>query len=584
MTKEQIYEKINKINKGLQNPNLTEGAKANLNKMVRELYEQAKDLEKAEEKKQETIEKKEDKEVENLDETIKKLEAQLKRNPPAAIRAAFEKKLKAAKEKRGDVIEEAKEDKKEAKEEIKEIKEAVKEIKQAVATGRTKPIKKPKIKEKQREERSEKRIKKIKKETDSLQSLVDRIKSLREKYQGKGVDLERDAGRPAKPFGYRFIGKGANAYKKPTKREIIEGKRRGIIDYEGRANRSDKFPQGYKRTNAKLEDGGMMADGGSVCPVCKMKHCSCEKGGSIKRGDIGIINTIGIPYAKGEVLFVGRDSLTVGIPYAKGEVEFVGRGNLPIQGKILTISKESFTPIKESGKKKYKKLEDGGMMAKGGGVFDPMDTPTTFTVYRKELDDKKEVLVLKTKSQNRAVDFVNLSNFLGRKRNYKIVATDKSGNSKIIRNYDEADMMADGGMMAADGGMMAKGGKAKRMPIMDDETEKEIEDAVSESYRKRMPIKYMDDETEKEIEGAVSESYRKRMGEEPKVIRTQFEEESFEYKKGGAVKKKRGRKKSQIKYAWTKDAVKDGIIKKNKLNSTPSLYHRKKYPAYIIEK
>ena len=74
------------------------------------------------------------------------------------------------------------------------------------------------------------------------------------------------------------------------------------------------------------------------------------------------------------------------------------------------------------------------------------------------------------------------------------------------------------------------------------------------------------------------------MGEEPKVIRTQFEEESFEYKKGGAVKKKRGRKKSQIKYAWTKDAVKDGIIKKNKLNSTPSLYHRKKYPAYIIEK
>jgi hypothetical protein len=49
--------------------------------------------------------------------------------------------------------------------------------------------------------------------------------------------------------------------------------------------------------------------------------------------------------------------------------------------------------------------------------------------------------------------------------------------------------------------------------------------------------------------------------------------------KGGVT-----RKNSIHRFCWTKEAVKDGIIKKEQLKDTPTKYHRKKYPAYIMEK
>lgn len=92
-----------------------------------------------------------------------------------------------------------------------------------------------------------------------LSALIEKNKKLRKKYEGQGVDLDRDAGRSAKPFGYRF--KGKKDYRVPTEAQIKRGLKRGTIDYEARPNRSDVYPKGYKG-KIKLEEGGMMAKGG----------------------------------------------------------------------------------------------------------------------------------------------------------------------------------------------------------------------------------------------------------------------------------------------------------------------------------
>ena len=99
----------------------------------------------------------------------------------------------------------------------------------------------------------------MKKILTDLSALIEKNKKLRKKYEGKGGDLERDASRSAKPFGYRF--KGKHDYRVPTEAQIKRGLKRGTIDYEGRPNRSDVYPKGYKG-KIKLEDGGMMAKGG----------------------------------------------------------------------------------------------------------------------------------------------------------------------------------------------------------------------------------------------------------------------------------------------------------------------------------
>lgn len=82
--------------------------------------------------------------------------------------------------------------------------------------------------------------------------MLEAKKAKQESRQGQGS--ERDASRPAKPFGWRL--KGKHNYRKPTLAEIRSGK----AYYEGRINRADtkrtKFPM--------LERGGYMEHGGDV--------------------------------------------------------------------------------------------------------------------------------------------------------------------------------------------------------------------------------------------------------------------------------------------------------------------------------
>lgn len=284
MTNQELVAQIEKLERNLNNPNLPESAKAKVKTTIDKLKEELQKAQEKVEEKQEKLEKQEEKIQDDVEAQIAKLEKNLNNpNLPESAKELVRKKIAAAKEKLAEQKKEIKEEKKEVAEEKKELKEAERDVakaekevekaeakaEKAEAKGekevkkaiRTTPIKKPKTKEKQREKKSESRKKELKKIISDLSALIEKNKKLRKKYEGQGVDLDRDAGRSAKPFGYRF--KGKNDYRVPTPEQIKRGLKRGTIDYEGRPNRSDVYPKGY-RGKIKLEDGGMMKKGGDV--------------------------------------------------------------------------------------------------------------------------------------------------------------------------------------------------------------------------------------------------------------------------------------------------------------------------------
>ena len=203
----------------------------------------------------------EKKDLNEAEQKIQKLKAALASESDPDVKERYQKKIKQLEDSLKDVKQEIKEEKKEIAEQKKDIKAATKEVKSAQKEVRKTAIKKVAAKQVERKQvvtRKAKRKTKIKSIISDLDKLIDKNKELKAKYKGKGVDLTRDAGRSAKPFGYRFVGK--HDYRVPTEAQIRKGLKRGTIDYEGRPNRSDKYPKAV----AKLEDGGMMAKGGAV--------------------------------------------------------------------------------------------------------------------------------------------------------------------------------------------------------------------------------------------------------------------------------------------------------------------------------
>jgi chemotaxis protein histidine kinase CheA len=384
MTTNELVQQIEKIEKNLNNPNLPDSAKEKLKERVEKLKADLKEAEKDIEKKEEKLEKEEKKVQSDVQDEIAKLEKNLNNpNLPDSVKEVMRKKIAAAKEKLAEQKQEIKEDKKEAAEEKKELKEAVKEVekvakevekvakqedkeekpKKAVRKPIKKAkteIKKPKVKVKERAERSEKRKKEMRKIATELSALIEKNKKLRKKYEGQGVDLDRDAGRSAKPFGYRF--KGKKDYRVPTEAQIKRGLKRGTIDYEARPNRSDVYPKGYKG-KIKLEEGGMMEDGGMM-KKGGMNDGSPNYEGANRKFNDNVLNR------EWATLLKEYDELTITKDYSPSRSK-----DKPF---ILDINDDSYFYESKEDRDfdyetmnklaKYRKKEDGGMMKKGGDV------------------------------------------------------------------------------------------------------------------------------------------------------------------------------------------------------------------------
>lgn len=300
MTNEQILQEVARLEKGLTNPNIPDSAKEKLKGKIETLKSQLQKVEEKTEKKEEKVEKEEKKAQDSLEDTIAKLEKGLNNpNIPASAKEKLKEKIAAAKKELTEQKKEIKEDKKEAQQEKKEVKKAVEKL-EKVAKRKTPikkekkevEIKKVKIKEKAREVKVVKRKRKLKIIMTSLEKLISKNSRLKKDYltpkgKSKVADLDRDAGRSAKPIGFRFRGK--HDYRKPTPTEVTKGLKRGTVYKEARPNRGDVFPKGYRGSisglkKKKLEEGGM-ADGGMEMGGMKKGGMEMAHGGmEMKKG------------------------------------------------------------------------------------------------------------------------------------------------------------------------------------------------------------------------------------------------------------------------------------------------------------
>jgi hypothetical protein len=261
MDTQEILSKIAKLKKAVESESDAD-VKASYNKKIAALETQVADAEAKVEKKEEKAAAQEKKTLGEADEKIKKLEKALASESDPDVKSRYQKKLNELKGTLKDVKEEIKEEKKEIAEQKKEIKQAVKEVKSVQKEVRKTAIKKvaaKKVERKKVETKKTKRKEKLNRVLSDLDAMIEKNKKLKSKYgsgykgTGKPTDLERDAGRKAKPFGYRFVGK--HDYRVPTEMQIKRGLKRGTIDYEGRPNRADVNPD----KKVKLADGGTIS-------------------------------------------------------------------------------------------------------------------------------------------------------------------------------------------------------------------------------------------------------------------------------------------------------------------------------------
>lgn len=210
------------------------------------------------------------------------------------------------------------------------------------------------------------------KASKQVKSSLDKLKAIVKKkkygaYRAQGVDLKKDAERPALPTGKR-ISKSGNTY------------------YEYRANRIDvkQPPKRYP----KLEDGGMMEKGGRVMPFLKFEYAT-EARKKLDKGQLPVFdNGIGFDYLE-------KEKKLYYLPSVTGDWEEVG----DFQSK-----KESIDWL--SAQLKMEGFADGGEMAKGY-ITSGNGRMTADDVKRiKNILDKNSVKYLGVKKQGKFLNLV----------------------------------------------------------------------------------------------------------------------------------------------------------------------------------
>jgi chemotaxis protein histidine kinase CheA len=277
---------IETLKKRLTLGSLPESAKAAIRKQIEQLENEAMGEQESSTKQQEKLEKEEESKEAEVDDKIEKLKKRLTLGSlPESAKAAIRKQIEDAEKLKSEAKKERAEEKKEAekkqaevkakvKEAVEKVKKVVKEAPKKVSAEKTPAkakavekkvekevkkeiekakteVKKAKVEGKKVEakkaEGAKKRKKKFDKMLTDLQRLINKDKKLKALYGSDSPsNLKRDAGRMAKPFGWRY--KGEHNYKVPPKSE------RGNDNtyYEGRPEKADL----RRRTYPYLEMGG----------------------------------------------------------------------------------------------------------------------------------------------------------------------------------------------------------------------------------------------------------------------------------------------------------------------------------------
>ena len=596
---QEILNKIEKLKKAYDSDS-DETARAAYSKRIAALQAQIAEEEQKIEKKEEKASTEEKKTINEVEEKIKKLEKALASETDPDTKARYQKAIDKYKGSVQEIKTEIKEEKKEIAEQKKEIKESVEEVKKLIkqvkkgepVKVRKQPIKKatpvmPKIEEKKKE-----RKKKLKSVISDLDALIEKNKKLKSKYgaaykkTGKPTDIEKDAKRQAKPFGYRF--KGKHDYRVPTEAQIRRGLKRGTIDYEGRPNRADVYvKRKVKLADGGMADGGMMAKGGETEPFSKtgkgkfvstedrLNICSqelynknyadCTKEERDKSFDL-FLKKYAISYSSSSKMAKG--GLKVG-----DKVKVKTGANKGTSGVISNVASDSFGDytIDVRGHKLYgfkdsdlQKMSDGGeMMKKGGSVPEVKYSEKSGSFYL--VDDGK---VFQRPINSHELPTKRLLKKIGEEyvqgsTEWSEVDSDRAFNDEELKDFNKEMESLFGVEMMKKGGR-TKGSDKKTYSVWVGDGE--VNDSLlTKKEAEELAQKWKDDG----YDDVVIDNYA-------------------EMKRGGKVKKKVGNsKEDKSRFAkpagwrWKEEALDRKIIKRAQLSMQPSKKMRDKYPDLV---
>jgi hypothetical protein len=448
------------LKKRLTLGSLPESAKARIQAQIDQLEAESKGAEESATKQQEKLEKEENKAEADVDDNIEKLKKRLTLGSlPEKAKERIRQQIEDAEKLKSEAKKERAEEKKEAekkeaevkakvKEAVEKVKKVVKEAPKKVSAEKTPAkakavekkvekevkkeiekakteVKKAKVEGKKVEakkaEGAKKRKKKFDKMLTDLQRLINKDKKLKALYGADNPsDLKRDAGRMAKPFGWRY--KGEHNYKVPPKSE------RGNDNtyYEGRPEKADL----RRRTYPYLEMGGdVMAKGGVIY---------LKGGKAITEGSSIKINVLSGALADEPTKYNKYKGKEIVIEEIKPDSTKITKSFVRSTGEKVPFVIDTYTFNIEQ-------YANGGMMAKGGDVG-------KVQMYYHKTSGGAEYLcsekVAGTKEGSMKAKYV--------------VRIDgaKSGNEMIIKGWEYVgtfglEEYADGGMMA-DGGDVGK--------------------------------------------------------------------------------------------------------------------------------
>ncbi len=544
---------IETLKKRLTLGSLPESAKAAIRKQIEQLENEAMGEQESSTKQQEKLEKEEESKEAEVDDKIEKLKKRLTLGSlPESAKAAIRKQIEDAEKLKSEAKKERAEEKKEAekkqaevkakvKEAVEKVKKVVKEAPKKVSAEKTPAkakavekkvekevkkeiekakteVKKAKVEGKKVEakkaEGAKKRKKKFDKMLTDLQRLINKDKKLKALYGSDSPsNLKRDAGRMAKPFGWRY--KGEHNYKVPPKSE------RGNDNtyYEGRPEKADL----RRRTYPYLEMGGdVMAKGGSTMTdytksfsLVKVKFANPEYNYETSiNGDV--TESDARKYFVGEMFDVGvypKENMQKAI-----DIEFYPKGTYAKGGMTNRNNWVNYAA-------KYYTVQT--QFVNSNGKFES----TT---------NKYEDFNSAKKAYENALSKKNLIKVMLKGHNYTGIDVEIDENDYNMMNYPEYVIVMDSSDKMAKGGMMARGGeiregKFQAMFYTNEDDGYHIDSEYFDVYPSESDIEYL----AKSLNSKYVEIYRDRHNDDSYT----FLEETYfideEYKLGGMFGKSR---------------------------------------------
>jgi len=548
-------EKLARYKEGFESET-DEVMKAKYKGMIEKIEKEIAEAEKQVVKEEEKIEKKEEKAIDEVSEKIKKYTAIMDDSDDPEVKSMYQKRIEKLKTQIGEVKEQIKEEKKELQEKKDELKEAVLEVKDAKKSVRTQAIKKAEKTQVERKEISKakkERRKRLRSILTDLNKLVSENDILRSKYQGKDIDLKRDAGRGSKPFGYRF--KGKNNYRKPKSSQHGQPN----VYYEARPNRADVKPKG----SVKLEHGGMMAKGGKI----NMDRIIWESW------------TVGDFIRELEVEFRFHPKFK-----SKDEVKKWAMENQPYYKKYIP---EVVNYYWEKNQRSEKMVYD-----EGGDIGKRISVWSTRRPIIREGDQYYKPCGVTIEMYDEGRDEWAVRDENGRLERYKTSILEsiiKEDWEKAPKGSFGSGEMAKGGETPmTDGSVtseaMAEGGNLSEKEKRERELEREMLE-YDRLYRYGARGGMLADKYEYAKGEKVRQGYDDRKDESLAARRGKTASKDLKGTKKEKEKSRRddaGFEKRKDTWSWKPEAIEKNLIPKSAMNKKPSAYYQKKYPNLVM--